>query len=208
MTETRWARQAAVAGLLFLVLLVVSFLLVKTPSAGASAAKIGHYYRTHKHATALSGVLAYLSVFVGVWFYVWLWRYYRSFQGEEVPAAVSLVGAVIFAVSGALSAGINFTFVDHTKQLNDGALVALNQLQNDLTYPMTIVGLALFYAASGLVIKRARAFPQWLAWVTWVLALAALVPFIAFFAYVATPLWILVVCVLLLRMPSREVAAA
>jgi hypothetical protein len=35
-----------------------------------------------------------------------------------------------------------------------------------------------------------------------------LVPFIAFFAYVATPLWVLTVCVLLLRMPRREVAAA
>jgi hypothetical protein len=207
MTETRWARWAAWAGVLFVVLLVVSFLMVHTPSAGASANKIGHYYRTHKGVVNLSALLTYLAVFVGVWFFVWLWRYYRSFPGQEVPAAVSLVGAVLFAISGALTAGISFAFADHTKALNEGALVALNQLQVDLTYPITLVGLGLFFTASGLVIYRAKAFPRWLAWVSWVLALAALVPFTGFFAFVATPIWVLIISVLLVRMPAGTLAA-
>ena len=206
MTETRWARWAAGAGVLFVIFLVVSFFMTNTPSSGDSAGKIGHYYLTHDKQVKVSGLLVYLAVFVGLWFYTWLWRYFRSFSGQAVAATVSLVGAVIFGVAGALSAGINFAFTDHTKDLNDGALLALNQLQSDLTYPMTIVGLALFYAGAGVVIYRARAFPRWLAWVSWVFTVAALVPPIAFFVFLATPLWILVVCFLLFRMPAGALA--
>jgi hypothetical protein len=207
LTDYRWTRWAACAGVLFVLFLAVSFFLINTPNTGDSAAKIGHYYLTHKTKTNLTGLFTYLSVFFGVWFFTWLWRYFRSFPGLEVPAAVSLVGAVLFAASGALSAGINFAFADHTKQMNDGALVALNQLDNDLTYPMTIVGLALFYTAASVVIFRARAFPRWLAWVSGVLALASLVPPIAFFAFLATGIWVLIVSFLLWRMPVRSPVA-
>jgi hypothetical protein len=87
-------------------------------------------------------------------------------------------------------------------------LVALNSLENDLTYPMTIVGLALFYAATAIVIRKGRAFPQWLGWVSWVLAVVALVPPVAFFAFLATALWVLIVSVLLWRMQGRSIDLA
>jgi hypothetical protein len=205
---TRWGRWAGGAGFLFVVLFVASFFIAHTPDAGASAAKISHYYVNHKTVVDVSGLLTYLAVFVGVWFFVNLWHYFRSFPGLTVAAVVSLVGAVLFATSGALAAGINFTFADHTKSLNDGALVALNSLENDLTYPMTIVGLALFYAGTGVVIRKGRAFPQWLGWVSWLLAVVALVPPVAFFAFLATALWVLVVSVLLWRMPARSIDLA
>jgi hypothetical protein len=205
MTGPRWARWAAGAGLLFVILLVVGFFITSTPSSSASAANISHYYLHHNRQVKVSGLLTYLAVFTGGWFFVYLWRHFRSFAGMSVPAAVSLVGAVIFAVSGALSAGINFSFTDHTKSLNDGALLALNALENDLTYPMTIVGLALFYSAAAIIIVKARAFPRWLGWVSAVMALASLVPPVAFFAFLATPLWVLAVCVLLWRMPPSPV---
>jgi hypothetical protein len=202
MTDSRWPRWAGIAGLLFIVFLVPPFFLTNTPSAGDSPAKISRYYLHHDTAVNVSGLLTYLAVFVGVWFFSWLWRYFRSFPGQEVAAVVSLVGAVIFALSGALEAGFNFAFTDHTKDLNDGALVALNQLQSSLNYPMTIVGLALFYSATGLVIYRSGAFPRWLGWVSWLLALVAIVPFVGWFAFLATPIWVLIVSILLLRMPA------
>jgi hypothetical protein len=206
MSEARWARWAAWAGVLFVVFLVVPFFLTHTPSPGDSAAKIGHYYRNHKTALNVSGLLTYLAVFAGVWFFTWLWRYYRSFPGQEVAATVSLLGALLFAVSGALSAGIDFAVADHAKDLNAGALVTLNQLDADLTYPLTLVGLALLYAATGLVIYRTGAFPRWLAWVSWVLALVAIVPFVGFVTFLATPIWLVIVCVLLFRMPAGALA--
>ena len=205
MTGTRWARWAAGAGVLFVVLFAVSFFITNTPNAGASPTKIANYYLHHKKQVNISGLLIYLAVFVGAWFYTWLFRYYRSFRGLEAPAVVSLIGAVIFAVSGALSAGINFAFTDHTKELNDGALVALNNLQSDLTYPMTTVGLAIFYAATVVIIRKGRAFPQWLAWVSGILVLVMLIPPVAFFGFLATPVWILIVSVLLWRMPAGAI---
>lgn len=208
MTGTRWARWAAGAGLLFVALFVGGFFIDGTPNAGTSPANILHHYVNHSTAVKLSGLLTYLAVFAGVWFYVYLWRYFRSFDGLAVPAVASLVGAVLFAASGALSAGLSFTLTDHTKSLNAGALVSLNSLQNDLTYPMTIVGLAVFYTAVGIIIRKAHAFPGWLGWVSWVIAVAALVPFVAFFAFIATPVWVLIVCVLLLRLPARTIEVA
>jgi hypothetical protein len=207
MTEARWARWAAWAGVLFVIFLVVPFFLTHTPSPGDSADKIGRYYRHHAGVLNFSGLLTYLAVFTGVWFFTWLWRYYRSFPGQDVAAMVSLLGALLFAVSGALSAGIDFAAADHAKDLNAGALVTLTQLDADLTYPLTIVGLALFYAASGVVIYKVRAFPRWLAWVSWVFALVSLVPFIAFFAFLATPIWLVIVIVLLFRMPTGALPA-
>src|ERR1700752_1206700 len=167
MFGAKWARWAAGAGVLFVVFFAISFFVTSTPDSGDSASKIATYYVNHKRAVNVSGLFTYLAVFAGGWFYVWLWRYFRSFADQEVPATVALVGGGIFATWGALPAGINFAFPDHTKSLNAGALVALNQLQNDLTYPMTIVGLALFYAAAGAIIHRAGAFPGWLAWGSW-----------------------------------------
>ena len=208
MFGTRWARWAAGAGVLFVILFAISFFIASTPSSGDPASTIGKYYLDHKVDVNLSGLFTYLSVFVGAWFYVWLWRYFRSFDNQEVPATVALVGVVIFAASGALSAGFNFAFTDHTKDLTAGALVAMNQLQNDLSYPMTIVGIALVYAAAGAVIYRARAFPRWLAWVSWVLALASLVPPVAFFGLLAMAIWVLVISFLLWRRPASPLAGA
>jgi hypothetical protein len=199
MTDGRWARWTAGAGLLFVVFLVASFFITNTPGSGDSAATIRSYYVNHNVEVKVSALLVYLAVVVGVWFYVWLWRYFRSFSGTEVPAVGSLIGAVIFAISGVLSSGIYFAFTDHTKQLNPGALVALNQIENDLTWPMTIVGIAIFYVAAGVIIYRARALPRWLAWVSWVLTVVALVPPVSFFSLLATPIWVLIVSFLLWR---------
>jgi hypothetical protein len=65
-----------------------------------------------------------------------------------------------------------------------------------------------FYTAVGIIIRKAHAFPRWLGWVSWVLAVVALVPPVAFFAFIATPIWVLIVCVLLLRLPARTIDEA
>jgi hypothetical protein len=207
-TDARWTKWAAGSGVLFVILFVLSFFVApSTPSPGDSAAKVGNFYLAHDNAVKVSGLLTVLAVFVGLWFYTMLSQYFRSFIGQDVPATVVLVGAAIFGLSGALSAGISWALTDHTKDLNDGALLALNQISSDGTYAVTIVGLALLYSAAGVAIYRTGAFPRWLAWVSWVLALAALVPPIGFFVFLATPIWVLIVCFLLFRRPTGAPAA-
>jgi uncharacterized membrane protein YkvI len=79
----------------------------------------------------------------------------------------------------------------------------LNNLESDLFFPVAIVGLALLYTAAGIVILQSRALPRWLAWVSCVLAVVVLVPPAAIISFFGMPIWVLIVCGLLLRLPAR-----
>lgn len=193
--------------MLFVVILAASMFVASTPSPGQSSTKIMNYYLNHSTQLKVDGLLTYLAIVAGLWFYASLWRYFRSFRGMEVPAVVTLVGAALFAVGGSLGAGLDFVGTDHTSALGTGNIVVVNNLSQDLFFPMIIAGLCLFYLAAGIIIFRARAFPRWLAWVSWVFAVTILVPPTAIIGFFGTPLWLLVACFCLWRMPAKAAEA-
>jgi hypothetical protein len=90
-------------------------------------------------------------------------------------------------------------------------LQTLNVLASDLNWPIISIGLALMYLGLGMIVIRSRIIPVWLGWLAIVVAIAGGSLFLAFVPLLVTPVWVLVVSIVMaVRNPrlSEELARA
>lgn len=192
--QTRSARWAPLTGVVFVVLLGAGFVLASgTPSTNATAAKVQTYFLAHKNRMGGAALLTLLSVLVGMFFFAYLRAYFRRDPGAEWLSTLFFGGAIIFAVSGAISAGLEGVAADHPSSLSASSLQLLNALQSNVGYMALAAGLGVMYFAAGFAIRKTGALPGWLAWVSWLLGLLCATFFLAFIAFLATALWVLYV---------------
>ncbi len=196
----RWGRLGSlVAGVLFVVLLAVGFVLSgNTPNSDSSGLKVISYYHSHNGRLTAAAYLITLSLFFGLFFFGSLRGYLRQSAVAERLAAVALAGGVLFAAAGALAAGSLFALADVPAKLTSGAAQALNVIQSDLATGALLAGLGVVYMASGLAIERSRLLPRWLGWVSIVLGVVALTP-IGWLTLFALAVWTLIVSALIYR---------
>lgn len=207
MAEGVQQRRLGFAGIAFVVLLVVSiFLVPNAPQTNASAAKIVSYYHDHKAGLVATSFVIELAVFVGVAFF---W-YLREHLAAAAPAGRRLLtlgfaGGLIFAISGAVAAGISFALADHVGHIDPTVTQVLNVFSSDVSPFMGAPGIALFLGATGVVIITSKALPVWLGWAGVVLAVVALV--VGFFGLLGVGLWILATSITLLVRADRPQAS-
>jgi hypothetical protein len=193
----RWSRFVPLTGVIFVALLVTTNVLFgSAPESGDSAAKVIAFYQAHRTRTEISSYLTGLSLFFGLFFYACLRDYLRRAKAGERLAATAFGGAVLFAVGGGLSAGLQFALADVPSKLSPAAAQALNLLENDMTVFALTAGIALLLMASGIAILRTRLLPVWLGWIAIVIAVVGLTP-VGFFAFLAAGLWTLVTSILI-----------
>jgi hypothetical protein len=189
-------KLAPLTGVAFFVLLLVTALVPgNTPDGKASGAKVLSYYEAHRTSTEVSGLLTVIAVFVGVIFYGLLRDHLRLHEGSRGLTATAFGGVILFAASGALSAGVDWALTDSPKHLSDPAAQALNLVNMDGTYGLMLAGLAVLFFCFGLAIVRGKLLPAWLGWVAFPLALVALIPPIGFIAFIGAGIWTLVVSI-------------
>ena len=200
----RWSRIAALSGVVFIALLVVSLLTSgNAPGTDTSARAVQHYYLVNQHKTNVSMLATSLSVLVGLFFYGYLRAVFRTRPGNDWLSTVFFGGAVIFGLSGLVGAGVDAIFTDVPHRLSASEFQLLNMVKNDLNWPMTSIGLALLYFAVGFIIYRSRVLPLWLGWVSWIFAVAAGSLVFAFIPLLGTALWVVIVSILMaVRNPS------
>jgi hypothetical protein len=205
--DARAQRWLGIAGLGFVVLFVISFLTPPaTPSSHASAAKVIAYYHQHKAVLVVSAYAIELAVFEGLFFLWYLRDRLRADPANKALANIAFAGAVVFAVSGGLAAGITLSLTDAVDHVDPTVMQTLNVLQNDLGNFMSSAGGAVFLAATGIALIRTATLPRWLGWVGVVLAAASLV--IPGIGAPAAGLWILIASIVMLvlarQQPGRE----
>jgi hypothetical protein len=197
---TRGTRIAALTGVIFIVFLVPAVLVTSgSPNSKASAAKVQNYVLAHKSHYSVGALLSVLAVVFGLFFFGYLRAFFRRLPGLEWVSALFFGGAIVFAVGGALAAGLDAAAGDHPASLSADSLQLLNTLSTDLNSGAVAVGLGVLYLSAGFIIYKSRALPVWLAWVSWLLGLLAATFILAFVALVATVLWVLYVSILLAR---------
>jgi hypothetical protein len=193
----RWSRLVPLTGVVFVALLVSTNVLVgSAPESTDSAAKVIAFYQSHQSKIELNAFLTGLSLFFGLFFYASLRDYLGRARASERLAATAFGGAVLFAVGGGLSAGLQFALADAPSKLAPATAQALNLLENDMTVFTLTAGIALLLMAAGIAIVRTRALPVWLGWLAIVFAVVALTP-VGFFAFFATGIWTLIVSILI-----------
>jgi len=206
---TRATRLAALTGVLFVAFLVPAVLLTSgSPDSNASAAKVQAYFLAHKNRFGASAWLSIMAVIFGTFFFGYLRAYFRKHAGMEWLSAIYFAGAIMFAATGIIGAGVDALVADHPSSLTASSLQLVNQMEMNLNYPALCASLAVLYIAAGFIIHSSRALPMWLAWVSWLFGLLGASFFLGFFALVGMAIWAVVISIIMAtRNPSLEADA-
>jgi hypothetical protein len=205
MQSARGQRWLGIAGLVFVVLLVASFFIPPaTPNEHASAAKVVAYYHDHKGVLQVVPYLIELAVVVGVFFFWFLRERLSTKESNRPLATVAFGGALIFAVGGALQAGIMMSANRGVNHVDPTTMQTLNVLANDLSNFVVSAGAAIFLFATAFVLIRSEILPKWLGWVSGVLGVVSLV--LPGIGAPAMGLWALIASIVILVASGRTAA--
>jgi hypothetical protein len=199
------ARWGPVCGVLFVVVLVVSFFIVSTPNTNKSPAYILAWYQKNSHKTQLhiSVLLSDIAVVLGIFWFGYLRdRWSRTDLGSRL-SPILLAGAILFAAGGLMFNGAYFALTDQPKHMTADTAQTLNFLQSDLGAAALVVGVSIIMWAAAFIILKTKILPAWLAWVSFVLAVVALAGPLGFFAFLAMGIWILIVAFFMWRFEER-----
>lgn len=161
-------RWVGYGGLLFFVLIAASvFITPNAPSSNATVAKVVTSYHDHQGAYYVGAYLIVLAVIVGLTYFWYLREYLGQVPASRRLLTVAFAGAIVFAVSGTVSAGLNFTLAEgsHASNVTGTTMQTLNLLKSGFDVPITAAGSALFLIVTGLIVIRNGGLPRWLGWV-------------------------------------------
>jgi hypothetical protein len=195
-----WRWLVPLLGVIFVVLLVVSFTLSgSSPNSSDSGVAVIKYFHDHRARQLASALLVIISIPAGLFFFGLLREYLRRARAARPFAAIAFAGAVLFAAGGCASAGAQFALADVPAQLSPSAAQALNVLSNNLGFPLIVAGISAMQLGYGAAMLRSRLLPTWLGWLSLVIGVVALAGPIGFFAFLATGLWVLITSAILYR---------
>lgn len=204
-------RWSGLGGIAYVVLFVIGTLVAHagTPKAGASAAKVIHYYSSssHRDRIALGWLLAVLGVFFFLWFLAALRQAVRRLAGDGVLGMLTTVGGIVYAsltlAAFSVDAAVR-TMSDDTYQHT--VYPGLIHAANDSWYVLHSAGgagAAAMMIASSLALLAAAKVPQWLAWLGVVAGISALVS-IFLVPWFVIAVWLIVASVLVVRAHVEE----
>jgi hypothetical protein len=202
MEGTRAQRWLGVAGLVFVVLVVVAVVTSSNVTAHSSAAQVVASVHKHKSAIQFGAFATGLAVLEGLFFLWYLREYLCEVVSNRRLATLAFAGVIIFATSGTLGAGIRLSMADAVDHVDPIVLQTLNVLQNDLNTFMAGAGTAVFLVANGIAIIRNGPLPTWVGWAGVVLGILG-----ALAGAPAAALWILIVSIVILVRAGQAVAA-
>jgi len=213
--------RTALAGLVFAVLFVVGWLLIRTgPSVHSSDARILRYYGDSGHRSLSFAAGLFVVPFAGIAF-IWFMGALRDrvvrAGGTEHPlfSSVHLISGTVFvsAIFGLGAAELAATWLAEAasdRAVNVDAIRAMLALEAAMAQIYTLRAAAVFVAVSSTRGLRAGLFPKWFGIGGVLTALALLLVATAWRPVVLViPVWVLVASVLILMArPNRQEATA
>ncbi len=199
----------ALFGIPFVGLVLASILVLNdSPGTDKSGAIILQWYSTHKTITNVSALLGVIGIIFGIAFFANLVKRMRETSPGLAIAAFG--GAIIFAISGALSYGTDFAFTDTPASgkissiMSPSTAQVLNYINSDVSYALVCAGLGVFFLAAGTWLFPSGARPAsssvlsrvWSV-LTILTGLAATSVFLGFAAFIGIGVWVLVMSVTL-----------
>jgi len=208
MANENLKRLAPLTGVLFLVLVVASFMIEgESPDLGAGGEEIVEFYDDNEGQTIAAAIVASLAAVALVFFAATVRRALRREEREiGVLSAAAFGGGIVAAAGIATDSAFRFALAESADEIDPTALEALHALWENFFLPM-VVGVAVLVLATSLAALRARFMPVWMAWIGFVIVLALFTP-IGFFAFLVAALWLAILSVLLWRQEPATPAAA
>jgi hypothetical protein len=159
-------RFAPLAGVLFLALGVVAFILAgESPGLDDSPREIVDYWKDDDSKLMVSAGLETLAALALVWFGASLRGAVAEAEGGTRRLANLLfAGFIAMGVGIATDAAIVFATADAADEASPTVIETLNALYTGFFFPL-VLGLGLVLLALALAILRTGIFPKWLGWV-------------------------------------------
>jgi hypothetical protein len=206
-------RAAAVAGIVFSVLFIISLVLVRM-TVPAEPQDSGTWLARDLKTVAFA---IYLFPFLGIAFlwFIGVLRDRMRAQEDRFFATVFMGSGLLFLamlfVAGAIAAGVIMGFRTMPDRLVESGIYAFGraavyQLVNVYAVKMASV----FMITASTLAIRTRMFPRWMAWLGYALALLLLLStgYIFFWAPLVFPLWVLLVSMNILLSNLKSVPAS
>jgi hypothetical protein len=175
MDDSTWERYAALGGIWFVVLSVISaFLPGAPPSASDSVVKIAKYFSDHSGAIEVATLLAGLGIPGLLWWFGSVWRLMADAEGGRPRmAVVALAGlataAALALASGAISSTVALRHVDV------GGAAKFFYVLTVVMIAMAGFGLVAHIAAVTSLSYRKKIFAPWINIIGWIAALLFLI---------------------------------
>lgn len=122
----------------------------------------------------------------------------RLAEGTRGLAATAFGGAILFAVSGAVSSGAQIAIAQHPATLSPSIAHALNLVEHYIAAVALGAGTSVLLFAAGLAILRGGALPAWTGWLGLAFGILALVP-LPSIGPIPTAIWTLIASIVMIR---------
>ena len=169
MDESMWERYGAAAGIIFVVLLMLTlFLAPQPPHVDAATAKIAAYYAGHRRAILAEQMFGTFAIVFFVWFAGHLRHVLqRAENGTEALSPIVFGAAVALAGAGALAAlpAATLAFAAHRPEvIGDAGLVRALYDMYLMVGNVLLIMCGLFVAATAAAMVRGELGESWLGW--------------------------------------------
>jgi hypothetical protein len=198
-------RLAPLTGIVFAVLLVVTFTTPSTPDVHDTGQQVIQHYNDHKSAHLIGDITGGVAVVFFLFFISALRSFFKDKEGADGLSMAAFAGGILIAVGGGLFTSLDVALIDARHDISPQAVQALNVLSNDIFFPFEI-GLIVFALCTGLAIIASGALPKWLGWVMVVIGVVAFTP-VGFFGFFVVLLWSVIVAILIYRRTGPTAAA-
>ncbi len=209
----RAIRLIGLAGLIFLILILLSIFIIPTPpdTDTHNTAKVIAYYHKHKTGVQAETIITGIGVLFGLPFY-WYLREAIVAAAPTVKtvrlATLGFVASMLFLVTGAVTMALDWALAEAVDHVDGSSLQTLNTLAQDPTQVMGWPFVTMFFLATGFALLGARALlPVWVAWLTIVFGVISVV----IGEYVSLPLmgiWVLIASITLIVRAGKASSTA
>jgi len=162
----RWDRIAAVAGLLFIVLVVASFFTPETPDYPSSADQLASELTADRSGHQMALLLGFLSDIAFLVFVAGLWSRFRRHEGTGgMMSALFAIAAAAFSATILISEGLYLALVQTAESGDPATLPTLAALDYWVGICIVPAGVAMMIGATGAILGT-HALPAWLGYLS------------------------------------------
>lgn len=210
MDDTKWEQYGAAAGLVFVVLVVISaFVAGSPPEPDDRPRKILEYFLDNSGRIKAGSYVGALAIPAFLWFLGSVWSRIRRVEDARRLATIAAGGGIVAAALVTAGGAVTATTALLTREIGLAAKVFF-VLSGALTASGGF-GVAVFTAAISIAAIRNATFPEWVGYTGLVIAIGWLVAglslvtlssgvfFIGFIVFLVWLVWILVISFFLYR---------
>ncbi len=206
MERSRWERLAPLSGVLFVALLVASFVISgEPPDSDEGISEVLEYWRDDDSKVIASAILGVYALIAFLWFLGALRSALRAAEGSTGRlSATAFAGGIVLAAGAAVGLAIQYAAAESAGDVPSQVTQTLSVLNAEYFIPFP-VGLGVLLLATAVATIRHGPLPKWMGWIALVLGIAAITPagFVAFLGFLP---WVVVASILLyLRPPATAI---